>query len=123
MRRRFPFSPIKYCRNMTTTTFLVPDFDKNIPNKINQSVEVKSKNKLSINSASYYHPAIATNGFPSKKDGVSVYVMRIDNIGNGALCFGFTDVATYGSTKTGAVGSELSGTSLNCYDGKRYPGR
>src|SRR3989338_6131232 len=104
-----------------TTTFLVPDFDKNVPDKINQNVEVKSKNTLSIKEAPDYHPAIATNGFSSKKDGVHVYVTRIDSIGNGALIVGFTDMAAYDSTRTGAVGSELPGTSLSCYFGERYP--
>src|SRR3989338_1629715 len=107
---------------MTTTTFLVPDFNKNIPNKINQNVEVKSKNILSIKEAPEYHSAIATNGFPPKKDGVFVYVTRINNIGNGDVMVGFTDMATYDSTEEGFPGEELSGTSFYCWGGKRYPG-
>src|SRR3989338_8172453 len=107
---------------MTTTTFLVPDFDSNILNKINQNVEVTSKNVLSIKEASDWYSAIATNGFPSKKDGVYVYVTRIDNIGNASLNVGFTDMATYDSTKDGAPGHKFSGTSLNCFTGNRWPG-
>src|SRR3989338_8285931 len=105
---------------MTTTTFLVPDFDNSIPNKINQDVEVKSKNKLSTSSDGW-HSAIATNGFSSKKDGAYVYVTRVDDIGDGYLMVGFTDTATYDSTQGGTPGDEFSGTSLYCYWGTRYP--
>src|SRR3989338_3202744 len=99
---------------MTQNIFLVPDFDKNIPDKVNQEVEVKSKNTLSANCAIESHPATASNGFSSKKDGVYVYVTRVDDIGTGRVMAGFTDTATYDSTKAGWVGGKLSGTSLNC---------
>src|SRR3989338_2100903 len=113
---------------MSTTTFLVSDFDDKMPNKINNNVSVESKNSLSVTSAPLPLPAIATNGFPLNKDGVYVYVTRIDNIGSGHLFVGFTDKATYDSTKSGAPGDEwaghgFSGTSLFCFYGKRYPGR
>src|SRR3989338_7313916 len=107
---------------MTTTNFLIPDFDKNIPNKINENVEVKLKNTLTIESAPDWHSAIATNGFPSKKDGVYVYVARVDNIREGYKCVGFTDMVTYDSTKSGTPGGDMSGTSLSCYLGNRFPG-
>src|SRR3989338_8169708 len=106
---------------MSTPTFLVPDFDKNVPNKIYQEIEVKSKNTLSLKSREWTS-VIASNGFPSKKDGVYVYVTKVDNGGDGSLCIGFTDMATFDSTKYGSPGDGLSGTSLSCGCGQRFPG-
>src|SRR3989338_3396046 len=102
---------------MTATTFLVPDFDKNIPNKINQDVEVKSKNTLQSFGSGNWHPATATNGFSSKKDGLLVYVTRIDQSGNGGFCVSFTEKATNDSTSSGRPGDNFSGTLLSCFHG------
>ena len=103
---------------MSTPTFLVPDFDKNVPNKIYQEIEVKSKNTLSLKSREWTS-VIASNGFPSKKDGVYVYVTRIDESENGVLTLGFTDSATYDSM----TDVFPDGTSLYCSGGFRFPGR
>ena len=106
---------------MTRTTFFVPDFSKNIPNKVGRNLEVKSKNTLSSRNYGFL-PAIAVNGFPSKKDGVYVYVTKIDDNRDRGLYVGFTDMRTYDSTIYGTPGDEISGTSLNCGSGNRLPG-
>ena len=105
------------------TTFLHPDFDKNIPNKVNHKIQVESKDTLTMSETWLVASAISRNSFPSNVDGVYVFATKIDNIGKTEnLFFGFSDVATFDSTKSSVPGSGMSGTCFRACDGLRWPG-
>src|SRR3989338_5152964 len=106
------------------TTFIVPSFNKNIPNKINNEIDVVSEDAL-INK--YWdglsHPAIATQGFPANRDGTYVYVTYIGEItGQLDIDIGFTSTATYDSTNYGHPGDGMNGICFYLNDGKLYGG-
>ena len=97
------------------TSFLVPSFNKNIPDKINNNIDVVSEHML-INKTHDLsaHPAIATRGFPANRDGTYVFVTYIEKIMNTPyIRIGFTSTAAHDSAKEGRPGYGMNGICLN----------
>lgn len=103
-------------------TFLIPNFDASVKNKVSDFVKVLTPTSLYLgNCKSYYRPAISTTGFRSNVDGTYVFAVKINDITKDShMFFGFTDVAD--SASCGYAGNGLSGTSLCCFNGVRSPG-
>src|SRR3989338_4705632 len=102
------------------TTFFVPCFDKNIPNKTNAFIDVFANSTL-VAKVSCWISAIASNGIPAQKDGVYVFVTNIEKIGNSGIFVGFASVPTFDSSALGHLGLDFPGIALNLYSGKRWP--
>lgn len=88
---------------MTTTTFLFPSFNKCEEGKVNNDIDVPSEHVLVKSANCNPVPAIASEGFPSNRNGTYVFVTRVEKAGKTDI--GFTSTKTLDSRVTCAAPS------------------
>jgi hypothetical protein len=107
------------------TSFILPSFSKNTPNKIGDGINVYGKNTLIKAERNYYHRvAIADEPIDAKVDGKKMFCVRVDNArDNSWMMIGFTPMETFALTKSTGFGSkDFTGCGIALFDGNLcYP--
>jgi hypothetical protein len=86
------------------SSFIVPPFSKNIPNKIGEGINVSGKNTL-IKTDTTYRAAIADEPIEAKVDGKKMFCVRVnDSEANSDMMIGFTTMETFDSNKSALFG-------------------
>ncbi len=100
------------------TCFIVPTFNKKIPNKIGNGIDVFGKNTLK-RTDNGWRAAIADKSIESKVDGKHIFCVRIDNPGKSShIKIGFTPLETFDSTKEALFGWDgFGGISIFLHNG------
>ncbi len=103
------------------TRFIVPTFNKNIPNKIGNLINVSGKTTL-IKNEDGGGVAIAEESIDANVDGKHLFCARDYNTGIfPGVVFGFTPMETFDSTRSAWFGWDgFTGTGLSLYGGNLY---
>ncbi len=98
------------------SSFLLPFFSKDAPNKIGEGINVYGKNTL-IKTDNGYRVAIAEESIDAKVDGKKLFCVRVDHLGDySMMMIGFTPMETFHSTKEAYFGvNDFTGTGMFLY--------
>ncbi len=89
------------------SSFVLPSFSKDTPNKIGNGIDVSGKNTL-IMKGKYWRTAIADEPIDAKSDGKKTFCVRVDNAGAGSfIVIGFTPMETFDSKKSARFGDNF----------------
>jgi hypothetical protein len=101
------------------SSFVLPSFSKNIPNKIGRYVNVSEKNTL-ISTHDFWRFAIADESIDAKVDGKKFFCARVVD---SSVMIGFTPMETFDSKKEAYFGfNDFTGCGLRLDKGDlRYP--
>jgi hypothetical protein len=100
------------------SSFILPSFSKDVPNKIGKGIDVSGKNAL-INTVGAWRVAIASEPIDAKVDGKKIFCVRVDKAGMMAcMMIGFTPMETFDSNKYAYFGENgFSGCGIHLRNG------
>ncbi len=89
------------------SSFILPPFSTNTPNKIGEGIEISGENTLiKAEYKDQYRVAIADEPIDAKVDGKTLFCARVDNLGdNSSIMIGFTPMETFDSTESAWFGN------------------
>ncbi len=106
------------------SSFVLPSFSPNTPNKIGNDIKVSGKNTL-INTENIcrFRAAIADESIDTRVDGKKMFCVRADNArAFSCMMIGFTPMETFDSNTTAYFGSKegFTGCGIRLHDGTLF---